>query len=268
MKGFRGAKIGLLEARMSSEMARLIEKNGGVVVSAPALKEETIDCSQEVSQFIDKLAAGKFDFIVFQTGVGVSALLNEADKLNCRHELIDLLNKITTICRGPKPTAVCGKNGINVAVKVKEPWTTTELIETISELELAGKGFALLHYGERNQALTEYLQSRGAAVDELLLYQWQMPDSIAPLQDLIKRIIGGELDAVAFTSQIQARHLFQIADAMDLTDQLRESLQNKILVASIGPTCSAALKSFGIKPQIEPEHPKMGNLVQALIEKF
>jgi uroporphyrinogen-III synthase len=33
-------------------------------------------------------------------------------------------------------------------------------------------------------------------------------------------------------------------------------------VASIGPTTSEALEEFGIKPDLEPSHPKMGFLVQ------
>lgn len=268
MNGFNGAKIALLEARMSGELARLVQKHGGTVISAPALKETAVDCGPEVGALINQLVVGEIEIIVFQTGVGVSALLNEAEKLNRKEELIAALNRITTVCRGPKPTAVLGRNGIQVLIKVKEPHTTNDLVESLDALELKDKGVALLNYGERNVGLTDYLISRRAKLTELMLYEWQLPDDIMPLKSLITNVIAGEVDAVAFTSQIQVRHLFQIAEEMNQADELNQALQQQTIIASIGPTCTAALRALGLEPHVEPEHPKMGPMVQALLERF
>jgi uroporphyrinogen-III synthase len=266
LSGLSGVRIGLLEARMSGEMARLVEKYGGTVVSAPALREEATECRAEVSGFIDRLADGGFDFVIFQTGRGVSVLLEESEKLGRKDELVALLNKTKIVCRGPKPTAVCHRSGLPIAVRIKEPYTTRDLIEALDMLEPAK--VAVLNYGERNRALADYLSARGAEGLELLLYEWKLPDEIAPLEDLIRQIVAGGITAVAFTSQIQARHLFEVAGTLGLEEELRHALRGKTLVASIGPTCSAALRAFEIEPQVEPEHPKMAHLVQALKAKF
>jgi uroporphyrinogen-III synthase len=41
----------------------------------------------------------------------------------------------------------------------------------------------------------------------------------------------------------------------------------KAFIASIGPTTSEALEEFGVPPQFEPSHPKMGFLVKEAAER-
>lgn len=268
MNGLAGKRIALLEARLGSELARLVERYGGLPYHAPAVREATMDCAAEVAALTEQLLAGAISYVVLQTGVGALTLLNEAEKLGRKEELLAALRRVTTICRGPKPSAVLARHGIQINVTTREPHTTAELMAALETLPLAGAQVALLHYGERNLPLAEALRARGALVTELCLYEWQLPADTTPLVMLIQAIINGEMDAVAFTSQIQARHLFQIAAASGRADQLRAALNDKTVVASIGPTCTAALRSFGVTPQVEPAHPKMAPLLQALMKHF
>ena len=60
-----------------------------------------------------------------------------------------------------------------------------------------------MHYGERNEAAADGLKVRGAVVDEICLYEWRLPDDVAPLEQLVDEIIDGRIDALAVTSQIQ-----------------------------------------------------------------
>lgn len=268
MNDLSGKRVALLEARMGSELARLVARQGGAAVSFPALREQTIEAADEVAALINELAAGEFHFIIFQTGVGVAALFNEAEKLGRLDELLAALRQITTICRGPKPTAVLARHGLKPNINAPSPYTTTELLAAMATLELKDKRAAILHYGERNQALTQTLRARGAQLTELCLYEWQLPEDTTPLKKLIAELPGGAFDAVLFTSQIQARHLFQIAREMNRADELLEALNNKTVVASIGPTCSEALRALGVEPRVEPENPKMAPLLMALIYYF
>ncbi|MBS1808582.1 MAG: uroporphyrinogen-III synthase [Acidobacteria bacterium] len=263
-----GKRIALLEARMGSELANLIKRHGGEPIQAPALREVSINAGPEVNALIDKLQTGAIAFVIFQTGVGVAGLLSEAERLQRKDELLALLQTVTTIARGPKPTAVLSRNQIKPTFNTPEPYTTTELIAVIDELNVTDKNVAVLHYGERNQALAEALQTRGAILHELCLYEWQMPEDITPLRNLMGDLIAGKVDAVAFTSQIQARHLFQLAADSGCEENLRAALNHKTVVASIGPTCTATLEGFGVPPRVEPEHPKMGPMVLALKEYF
>ncbi|HEU4388300.1 MAG TPA: uroporphyrinogen-III synthase, partial [Blastocatellia bacterium] len=125
-------------------------------------------------------------------------------------------------------------------------------------------GVALQHYGERNEALSEALRARGARLIELTLYEWLMPEDPGPLNALVDEIIVGTVDAVAFTSQVQIRHLFKVAIDRGMANDLRKALNDRVIVASVGPTCTSTLKSFQVNPRVEPEHPKMGPMVLAL----
>jgi uroporphyrinogen-III synthase len=260
------SKIVLLEARMESELANLARRHGLEPVSVPALREETIDCAGEVKALIDALARGDMDYIIFQTGVGVSALLDEAEKLNRRDELIEALKRTQVVARGPKPTAVLARCGLRPTIGAREPFTTTDLINAMRPFELSDKNVALLHYGEPNLSLAESLAYRGARLRELLLYEWRLPADTTRLIRLIDELIDHQYIAIAFTSQIQARHLFQLAVEAGKEDQLRATL-NEIVVASIGPTCTAALSNLGVRPRVEPERPKMGPLILAVAQR-
>jgi uroporphyrinogen-III synthase len=133
-------------------------------------------------------------------------------------------------------------------------------------LAVEGEWVGLVHYGERNEALIEALRSRGARLEELQVYEWTMPENVEPLRVMVQEIVAGRIDAVAFTSQIQARHLFQVAEAMGLAPSLAGALNSRTVVASVGPTCTGALRSFGVTPRVEPERPKMRPMVTALVQ--
>jgi uroporphyrinogen-III synthase len=267
MGDLAGKKIALLEARMGGELAHLVRRQGGEPFVFPALREQTRDASVEVNQLIDELQED-FNYIIFQTGVGVSSLFSEAEKLGRLPELLGLLFNVIKICRGPKPTAVLARHGLKPDVNAHAPYTTAELLAAIEPLTINEQRFAVLHYGERNEVLTKTLSDRGAMISELVLYEWQMPEDTSPLRALIDMVLERGFDAVAFTSQIQARHLFQVAAEIGKTDALRVELNESTVTASIGPTCSAALRGLGVEPRIEPEHPKMGQMVLALTKYF
>jgi uroporphyrinogen-III synthase len=87
-----------------------------------------------------------------------------------------------------------------------------------------------------------------------------LPEDIGPLRSAIAAIARNEIDVILFTTATQADHLLQIAAEMKEEDALRRAL-SRMLVASIGPTTSERLREFGIAPDMEPTHPKMGYLV-------
>ncbi|GCF10118.1 uroporphyrinogen-III synthase [Dictyobacter arantiisoli] len=266
MVNFQSARIAVLEARMSNEIADLIRRNGGSNIwSVPAVRETSLMAAQPVNAFIEQICAGSIDLVVFFTGVGVKTLLQEADQLGRREELVAALRKSTVVCRGPKPGGALRQEGIPIAASSPEPYTTHELIDVLTPFELAGKTVAVVHYGERNTEIMEMLRSRDAQVEELCLYEWLLPEQTDTLQALVRELIAGKVDVVMFTSQIQIRHLFLIATELQLLTELQEALNQRTIVASIGPTCTGVLLEYGVVPQVIPEHPKMGYLIKALV---
>ena len=259
-------RIGLLEGRMSSELAGLVTRHGGTPVIAPALRESPMDGTDPVAKFIDALSKGEVDVVVFLTGVGASALLHTADTLGRLEELVTGLQRTSNISRGQKPWPPLKRHGIPITVTAPEPYTTAELEVILDSLDLCDRGVAVVHYGERSSAIAEILERCGARIWELCLYEWQMPLDTRPLEALIDEAIAGELDAVAFTSQVQVRHLLQVATSLGKTDALRDALNSHVVTAAVGPTSASALREVGILAKVVPTNPKMGPMVVALAE--
>jgi uroporphyrinogen-III synthase len=266
MSDFAGARVALLEARQGSDLVGLVRRKGGTPIWVPAVREVRVTSGPEVSAFIDGLTRGECPVVVFQTGVGVNLLMKEAEQLGCLDELVEALKRVTTVARGPKPGAALSQRGLRASIGTRSPYTTTDLLEAMAGLPLEGTCVALINYGERNEALSEELRRRGARLEELQLYEWAMPEAIEPLRRLVREILDGVVDAIAFTSQIQARHLFRVAEEMGLATALARALNARIVVASVGPTCTAVLQALGVTPHVAPERPKMGPMVTALGE--
>ena len=87
-----------------------------------------------------------------------------------------------------------------------------------------------------------------------------LPEDTAPLREAARALAGRSFDFAVFTTSLQVDHLLQMA-AEEGVDVL-PALRTHTVVASIGPTCSERLAEFGIEPDIEPSHPKMGFLIK------
>lgn len=266
MASLNGARVALLEARMSNELASLVERAGGTPYTVPAVREVPLTHPPEASAFIEQLCARRFDYVVLMTGVGVTALLREAERDGRLDEVLAALRNTTTVCRGPKPAAVLKRHDVPVRVSAPEPHTATELLAALLPMAVAGKRIGLLHYGERNDAVGDALKARNADVEDLCLYEWQLPDEVGGLERLVDDLVGARVDAIAFTSQIQVRHLFAIAERRGRVPALVEALNRQVIVAAVGPVCASALRSVGVIPHVQPAHPKMGPMVLALAD--
>lgn len=264
----RGRTVAVLETRMGSTLADMLRREGAQVMAAPSLVERHVDALADVHRWADGLVADEYQVVMFLTGVGATCVLEEAARLGRLEEVRDALLRTTVMARGPKPAAALNRRGITVTVTVPEPWTTRECVETLRRLPLAGQRVALVHYGERNAQLAEAIVQAGASLDELCVYEWRLPEDVSPLRNLVSAIVNGRVDAVLFTSQVQVRHLLQVAEGDGLAPALIEALNTRTTTASIGPTCSAALRQRGIAPHLEPQRPKLGPLVDCVADHF
>lgn len=274
MSGFEGLRVLALESRRASELAKLISNYGGQPVVAPAMREVPLDSNSEALEFAARLIAGDFDIVIFLTGVGCRAVLGVAETKFNRSDYIAALQLVKVVPRGPKPTAVLRELGVAPALTVPEPNTWRELLQTLDDaansspaISLRGARVALQEYGVSNPELIAGLTERGALVTRVPVYQWALPEDIAPLQSAIQDLAAGRIDVIFFTTSVQAAHLFQVAAEMKLEEAVRRGL-SRAIVASIGPTTTEELQRHGIQPDLEPSHPKMGFLVKETAERF
>jgi uroporphyrinogen-III synthase len=120
-------------------------------------------------------------------------------------------------------------------------------------------------YGAANQLLRETLEGRGAHVEEIATYRWALPADTQPLSRLIDALARSSIDAVVFTSAVQIHNLCAFAEKSAQASELADQL-NRVVVASIGPVCSRALREHGVRPTFEADPPKLGPLLASLEE--
>lgn len=273
MSDFAALRVLALESRRAGELAKLISNYGGEPVVAPAMREVPLDSNVEVLFFAEALLAGKFDIVIFLTGVGTRAVFNVAETKYPRDDLVAALRRVKVVPRGPKPIAVLRELGVTPALTVPEPNTWRELLQTFDEaaksspdFRLRGARVALQEYGVSNPELIAGLTERGAVATRVPVYQWALPENTSPLECAIQEIAAGSIDVIFFTTGVQLKHLFQVAAKMKLEELVRQGLRRAV-VASIGPTTSEELQRHGIRPDLEPSHPKMGFLVKETAER-
>ena len=104
------------------------------------------------------------------------------------------------------------------------------------------------------------MEKRGATVKTISIYRWALPEDLAPLREAIQKMLRGDVDVALFTNGAQVEHLFRVAAEEKLDDKLRLACKN-LAIASIGPVCTEVLEQFGLRPDLEPPHPKMGSLL-------
>ena len=260
-------RIVSFESRRAREMAKLIRNYGGVPFIAPSMREIPLCENRAAIEFLTELDAGKIDFLILLTGVGLRTLLDAVAEKFLPSTVSAALRKTTLAVRGPKPAAVLKEMGLSPAIQAPEPNTWRELLSELdSKTAIKGKRVALQEYGAANQELIDGLQSRGAEVLRVPVYRWALPEDTGPLRSAIQNILNGKLDVAIFTNATQVEHLFALVRSNKSEEKLRQSF-SRVLIASVGPICTEALQQFGLQADIEPDHSKMGHLISALAQQ-
>ncbi len=273
---FDGLRVLTFESRRATELASLISSHGGQPVSAPALREVPLESNVAATEFAAHLVGGKFDFVIFLTGVGTRALLEVVTHSCPRHVLVEALSRVKVVARGPKPLAVLREFQVPVWVAAPEPNTWHELLAAIdaglareaggATPPLQGSRIAVQEYGVSNVDLLQQLRARGAEVTPVPVYRWALPEDVEPLRKAATAVSRGDVDVVVWTTSVQVVHFWQIVREMGLEAEVRTALA-RTAMASIGPTTSEELRRHGLAADLEASRPKIGFLVREAAEQ-
>ena len=259
--------IGILQTRHASVLAGLIERQGGRALVAPTLREETIDELSPLRHVLERLAAEPVDMAIFQTGVGVARLFDLAETLGLAEILSTRLAETRVLARVPKPLAALLKRGVRVDLRTEEPHTTAQVLPLLDP-EMGARAVLVQHHGAPNEVLIDALHGRGARPLEAVTYHWALPEDLAPVHRFFKELMTSRVDVTVFTSASQVQNLFAIAGRAGCISELPGWLREMTTIASVGPTTTAALAERDLSPVIQPEHPKMVPLVDAVCAYF
>jgi len=261
---FAGLRVLSLESRRAKEMEGMILRLGGNALVAPSVQERALDDHGEAQRFIGRLEADEFNLLICMTGAGLMFLRDLVVAHMPVERMAAALRRVAIISRGPKPVPLLRSLNVPIAVVVPEPNTWKEIVEAVGARP--ERRIAVQEYGRPNLEMNVALEALGATVTPIAIYRWELPADVGPLREAARRLAAGEVDVALFTSSIQLDHLLEIARDLGLESEVLQRLRRDLAIGSVGPVMTATLESYGLSPDIVPNHPKMGSLVKAAAE--
>ena len=262
----------------------MITSFGGTPYLAPTIGiEEGKDISKEVEGFINKISQESIDYVIFMTGPGVYSLMSTAGNLGIGNKLIEALRQVTIIARSLKPKIALANHGVKTDI-VPEENTAEGIVKLLMSRNIAEKKVVVLWHGSYSPIIKERLRSAGAEVFEFSTYKYShelkesgakilrdmgfnyIPPDEEKVVKLLEDICKGVIDAITFTSPPSARDLFSIAKLHGMNESLQLSLNNNVIVVSVGPSTRIAIEENGVQVDIMPQVFKMGAMVKALVD--
>src|SRR6267142_792960 len=259
--------VGITEHRFTKEFAALFEKLGAKVYACPLLEETPVENRDDLKDFVRLVVSGKFDLMIFLTGVGAKFLIAEAESSGLKDEFLRALGNLTVVVRGPKPVAALRQFGVRVDVIPENP-TTEGVIEALRPRDLKDSRIGVQLYGTPNPQLVSTLEARGAKVRPVQVYAYGAAADPSSVRTLVTKIMNREIQVLAFTSAPQVHMLFDIASQLGISTELAQALNNGVVIASIGEVTSRALAGKDLTPAIVPEQPRMRPMAQAVADFF
>jgi len=256
-----GLKVVSFESRRAREIAELIRRYGGEPIMAPSLREVPLKENRAALQLLPALEAGEVDLLILTTGVGTRTLNQVLLTRYPQERILAALKQTRLVARGPKPIAALKVIGLAPTIIVPEPNTWREVLGALDAAgSIQGRQIAMQEYGIPNAEIVSGLERRGAVVTVIPLYRWALPEDLTPLRAAIRRMLNGAADVALFTNGAQVEHLFRVANAGTAETMLRKAC-TELAIGSVGPICTQVLRQYGLEPDIEPAHPKMGSLI-------
>ncbi len=260
--GLAGLRIVSFEGRRAQDMALLVRRSGGEVLHAPSMRQIPLADERGILDFGARLFEGECDALILLTGVGTTILVDALSTRWPRAEIVERLNQTPLLCRGPKTAAVLTALGLTPTLVASEPNGPKELLAALDRnFDVKHKRVFVQEYGTVNSDLTSGLTERGARVTPVKIYRWALPEDTRDLRSALQGIAQHRVDAAIFTSAHQVENVLEYAARLTLGDAVRDAFQRWVLVISIGPVTTEALRRHGIEPDSMPEQPKIGPLV-------
>ncbi len=240
-------------SEQAGELARLLREQGAEPVELATIQVQPTDDWSALDACLAALS--DFQWVIFTSANAIEAFFQRLQSLGMDARSF-ARSRLAAI--GRATAAALQRHGLRADVL---PTTATAegLIEAFSSEEMTGARVLLPRAEGGRPELLRYLADRGAQVTEVLLYR-----SVPPVESAgrAKRLLAEQpLDIAVFTSSSTVRNLATMLDS-DL------SLLRGVLIATIGPATSQAVRDVGLEVGVEAEEQSMAGLVSALVRRF
>ena len=244
--------VAVPESRELDTLSLLLRNRGLSVLEVPLVSILDAPDSGPVLDWLSRFIASPPDLFVLLTGEGLRRLLALATREGLAERFLEVLGRVPTLCRGPKPEKVLRDNGLKPHYSTAIP-TSAGVLTLAQSLELRGKRVAVQLYGEEpNPLLVGGLRDSGATVDVVAPYVYASKEDEDKVAAFINRLADREVAMVAFTSNSQFKRLQDVALKRSLSAELQQGMAATTL-AAVGPVVRDQLQAAGFTVAVMPE---------------
>ena len=242
----------------SVEMTARLADLGARVIHCPTIEITEPTTWEPLDAAIAHLES--YDWLIFTSANGVEFFFR---RLAEKRGSSSLAPHLRTCAVGPATAralvSACGRADVT-ATESRAEGVLAALVEALGSVgHFAGLRLLLPRARVARDLLPEELTRLGAHIDAVEAYQTLRPD--VDRADLIRRVTDNRIDAVTFTSPSTVANFAALIGNEDLSDLLRG-----IVVASIGPVTTEALRAHGVTEILQPQAYNAVALVEALVE--
>lgn len=249
-----GRRIVVTRSRAQARrLGALLEADGAEVIECPAIRIVPPGDYGPVDEAIDRLT--DYEWVVFTSQNAVTAFV---DRLRVRGRDGELLRRLRIAAIGPATTHALRARGLRPAL-APATFVAEALVDAFARAHprgLHGTRVLLPRALDARAVLPDGLRALGAVVDVVAVYRVEME----PEQDpgAWRRLRGGGIDAVTFTSPSTVRHL------IELLGLEAGRVLGAATIACIGPVTAAAVREHGLTVGLVAETYTIPGLVEAL----
>lgn len=251
----------------ADELANLITKIGGKPRITPTVEIGSVKIVNEIKIAMQRISEGKVDIIIFMSKNGFQNFLAISDKLGLKSKIIKTLEKMKVVSIGIKTTKFIEEKGIHVDI-TPDDHSSSGLADALSKLDMQKKIIAIPRTDKPTDYLNKSIQGKYQELIQFPVYETKIPSNQTEVLELIKDILANKEDIITFTSSATARNLFLIAEENGLLDNLKKTINEQILVVSIGPVTKKTLENIGIKVQVTPNVYTIDAMTDSLNEYY
>lgn len=247
-----GRRIVVTRAReQASSLATTLQELGAEVVQFPTIRIEPVKDNSALDEAVARVAS--YSWIIFTSVNGVRCFWNALRAAGRDARALGLA-RIAAI--GPATARALEAHGLYPDL-VPEKYVAESVVEALEKTgSLAGASILLPRAARAREVLPESLVRAGASVDVVACYETVPED--APKEEILQRILAGDIDCVTFGSSSTVDNFFSLVPAQTMKEH------PEILLAAIGPVTARTIESYGLRTGLVPDNFSIPHLVEAL----
>jgi uroporphyrinogen III methyltransferase/synthase len=246
-----GRTVVVTRARaQASELSDRLRALGAAVVELPVIRIAPVAASPAIDAALDSL--GDYRLVVLTSVNGVDALFARLAERG--RDARSLSPQATVVAIGPATAERLAAHGVRADL-VPERFVAEGILEALAARDLDGERVLVARARGSRPDLVDGLRARGAAVDEVELYEAVSEPADA---DALAAAIAA--DHLTFTASSTVRSFMALLGPGD-----REALRAGPRVVSIGPITSDTARAEGLEVHAEAAEFTIPGLVDALL---